>query len=77
MVTKYNFENKTTSILNVVVEPAAVSFDLEPGKAIEIELTQEFGQLTEKLEVVLENGRLIIYQNRSEMRIYIDNELQF
>ncbi len=76
MVARFSFENKTTDIINIIVEPEAVNFDLEVGKSIKIELTHDFDQFDE-LDTVIENGRMIIYQNRCTMKIYIDNELQY
>ena len=77
MVTKLSFENRTTEILNVIIEPEAANFDLAPGKSLEIEVNYEHEQSNEKLETVLEDGRLIIYQNTCTMKIYVDSELQF
>jgi hypothetical protein len=77
MVAKFSLENKTASIMNVIVEPEAVNFDLEAGKAIDVELSYEPDQFNEKLDIVLENGRLIIYQNRGVLKVYIDNELRY
>lgn len=77
MVAKFSFENKTASTMNIIVEPEAVNFDLEDGKSIDIELTYEPDQFNEKLDIVMENGRLIIYQNRGVLKVYIDKELQY
>ena len=50
MVTRFSFENKTMGIINVIVEPGAVNFDLEMGKSLEIELTCEGNEVDHKLE---------------------------
>jgi hypothetical protein len=77
MVTKLSFENKTVGTLGIIVEPEAVNFDLEVGKSLEIELDYEPDQSGEKLDIVMENDRMIIYQNRCTMKIYVDGELQY
>lgn len=77
MVAKFSFENKTVETLGIIVEPEAVNFDLEVGKSLEIELNYEPDQSGEKLDIVMENGRMIIYQNSCAMKIYVDNELQY
>jgi hypothetical protein len=77
MVAKLRFENKTMETLGIIVEPEAVNFDLEVGKSLEVELNYEADQSGEKLDIVMENGRMIIYQNRCAMRIYVDRELQY
>jgi len=77
MVATLSFENKTAGTLNIIIEPEAVNFDLEVGKSIKIELSCDPDQFDDNLETVLENGRMIIYQNRCAMKIYIDNELKY
>jgi hypothetical protein len=77
MVIKISFENKSADIIDIIIEPEAVNFELGIGKSLEIELAYKPDHLDEKLETVMEKGRMIIYQNRCAMKIYIDNELKY
>jgi len=77
MVIKISFENKSADIIDIIIEPEAINFELGIGKSLEIELTYKPDQLDEKLETVMEKGRMIIYQNRCAMKVYIDNELKY
>lgn len=77
MVIKISFENKSSDIIDIIIEPEAINFELGIGKSLEIELTYKPDQLDEKLDTVMEKGRMIIYQNRCAMKVYIDNELKY
>jgi hypothetical protein len=77
MAVRFSFENRTDGTINIIVEPEAVNFDLEAGKSVEVELTYEADQPNDKLDIIIENNRMIIYQNRCMMKIYVDNELRY
>ena len=77
MVIKMSFENKSPDVIDIIIEPEAVNFELGIDKSLEIELTYNPDQLDEKLETAMEKGRMIIYQNGCSMKIYIDSELKF
>jgi len=77
MVTKFNFENRTAGPINIIVEPEAVNFILQVGKSVVVELNCEQGVGDEKLDMIIEADRMIIYQNQCAMKIYVDNELQY
>ena len=77
MVAKFTFENRTAKTIDIIVEPEAVNFDLEVGKSIEVELTYGADQSIDKFDMIMENNRMIIYQNRCIMKIYVDNKLQY
>jgi len=78
MVTKISFTNKANQIIPIIVEPEAVHIDLEKDKSLEMELIPKAEQVEGKIQCVMKEGGLVVYQNiQYEMKMYIDNELQY
>ena len=78
MVSKLSFENNTTSTISIIIEPEAISIDLQKGKPIDIELTLKTDKYNDKFTCIMEEGRMIIYECRQyEMKIFVDNKLEY
>jgi hypothetical protein len=78
MVNRFSFENRTAGSLQILVEPEAINIDIPTGESIDIELTLKSAEFEDKFAVLVEKGRLIIYESRQyEMKIFINNLLEY
>ena len=78
MVKKINFQNNSSKIMEVFVEPDAEAFDLAIGQEITIEIENLRSKFNDDFGFELDDNVLTIHQPRqSDIKIYIGQELVF
>ena len=72
------FENNSQKKLEIWLEPSAEDIQLLQDETMFIELIETNHKFNDKLTIVLENDRLIIYECRQfDMKIFINQELKY
>ena len=78
MVSQINFRNKSTTKIEILVEPSAEYIDIKPEEEVKIEFRKKNDTYNDELSITIENNVLIIYEPRQlDMTIQLDELIVF
>ncbi len=74
---KVCFTNKNNSIIEIIIEPAAEAFELNPQQTAIIEI-EESAEFSDSLEIEHYSDSILVHEGRQmNLKIYVEKELVY